>query len=228
SREIADAFVARLPQVEVTEGYGCTETAAIIATSPAGRARPGSVGIPAPGVDLRIIRSADGNIADPGEDAEICVRGPMLMSGYWRSPEETAVALRDGWLHTGDIGHVDSDGYLYVVDRIKDLIIRGGFNVYPRDVEDVLLGHPDVVAAAVVGRPDATYGEEVVAFVQLRPGSTTVAQALIEHAREHLSATKYPREVHLVDAIPLTSVGKTNRKDLRALLRASTVPSQDG
>ena len=100
------------------------------------------------------------------------MRGPDLMTGYWHASEETAHAMRGGWLHTGDVGRLDDDGYLYVVDRLKDLIIRGGINVYPRDVEDEMLTHPDVVAAAVVGKPDATYGEEVVAFVQLRPGAT--------------------------------------------------------
>ena len=116
------------------------------------------------------IERPDGSAAGPGEDGEICVRGAMVMTGYWHAEPETGQALRDGWLHTGDVGRLDADGYLYIVDRIKDLIIRGGYNVYPRDVEDALVTHPDVVAAAVVGRPDPTYGEEVVAFVQLRPG----------------------------------------------------------
>ncbi len=127
--------------------------------------------------------------------------------------------MRDGWLHTGDVGHLDADGYLSVVDRIKDLIIRNGFNVYPRDVEDVLLGHPDVTAAAVVGRPDPRVGEEVVAFVSLREGATADVDALLGYAREHLSAAKYPREVRVVDAVPLTSVLKTDRKALRAQLQ---------
>jgi long-chain acyl-CoA synthetase len=154
-------------------------------------------------------------------DGEICARGPMLMSGYWRSPEETERVLRGGWLHTGDIGHLDADGYLYVVDRIKDLIIRGGFNIFPRDIEDVLLGHRDVVACAVVGRPDPTYGEEVVAFVQLRPQAWATPMELVSYAKQHLAAHKYPREVHVVDAVPLTSVGKTDRKALRARLQAT-------
>ncbi|MDX6265640.1 MAG: long-chain acyl-CoA synthetase, partial [Frankiales bacterium] len=139
------------------------------------------------------------------------------MQGYWQSPEATAAAVRDGWLHTGDVGHLDEDGYLYVVDRIKDLIIRGGFNVYPRDVEDVLLSHPAVAAAAVVGKPDPKLGEEVVAFVQLSGAVTP--EELVAFSREHLGAYKYPREVRVVDAIPLTSVMKTDRKALRATLR---------
>ncbi len=218
SREVADAFTSRVPGVEISEGYGCTETAALISISPPGGVRPGSVGQAAPGIELRI-EPPDGTFAaGPGVDGEICVRGPMLMSGYWRSPQDTATAVRDGWLHTGDVGHVDDDGYLYVVDRIKDLIIRGGFNVYPSDVEDATLAHPDVVACAVVGRPDRTYGEEVVAFVQLRPGSTATADDLVAHGRAHVAANKYPREVVIVDAVPLTSVGKTDRKALRKTL----------
>jgi long-chain acyl-CoA synthetase len=215
--QIIEDFRKRLPQVEVAEGYGCTETAAIISTSPRGAARPGSVGKPAPGVEVRIERQ-DGTAAPAGEEGEICVRGAVLMSGYWNAEQETAEALRGGWMHTGDVGRLDADGYLYVVDRIKDLIIRGGYNVYPRDVEDVLMQHPDVVAAAVVGRPDEKYGEEVVAFVQLREDAMTRPADLIEFSRRHLSAVKYPREVRLVDAIPLTSVMKTDRKLLRAML----------
>jgi long-chain acyl-CoA synthetase len=142
------------------------------------------------------------------------------MTGYWRAPEATAQTLRDGWLHTGDVGHLDDDGYLYVVDRIKDLIIRNGFNVYPRDVEDVLLAHPEITGAAVVGRPDPRTGEEVVAFVTVAPGSALAPSGVVEHAKQHLSAAKYPREVRIVDRIPLTSVMKTDRKALRAQLRA--------
>jgi long-chain acyl-CoA synthetase len=214
--QVSDDLQRRLPHVEIGEGYGCTETAAIIATSPLGAVRRGSVGRPAPGVLIRI-ELPDGTEAAPGADGEICVRGPVVMTGYWNAPAETEQALRGGWLHTGDVGRLD-DGYLYIVDRIKDLIIRGGYNVYPRDVEDVLIGHPDVVAAAVVGRPDAKYGEEVVAFVQLRKGARASADDLVAFARQHLSAVKYPREVRVIDAIPLTSVLKTDRKRLRAQL----------
>jgi len=215
--QVTEDFRKRLPQVEIGEGYGCTETSAIISTSPRDQARVGSVGRPAPGVEVRI-EQPDGTAAAPGEEGEICVRGPVLMTGYWNAEQETAQVMRGGWLHTGDVGRLDADGYLYIVDRIKDLIIRGGYNVYPRDVEDVLMRHPDVVAAAVVGRPDEKYGEEVVAFVQLREGAMTGPADLIKFSRRHLSAVKYPREVRLVDGIPLTSVMKTDRKLLRAML----------
>jgi long-chain acyl-CoA synthetase len=140
------------------------------------------------------------------------------MAGYWNSPEETAATLRGGWLHTGDIGHVDSDGYLYVVDRKKDLIIRGGFNVFPRDVEDVLLAYPAVAMAGVIGRPDARLGEEVVAFVSLAPGAAATPEEITEFAKGRLAAHKYPREVRVLDSIPLTSVGKLDRKALRGRL----------
>ena len=213
-RDVAEEFCKRVPQVEITEGYGCTESAAIISTSPPGRIRSGSVGKPPPLIDVRIAKP-DGTDAGVGEDGEICVRGPVLMQGYWKSPEATEQAIRDGWLHTGDVGHFDEDGYLYVVDRIKDLIIRGGFNVYPRDVEEALIRHPAVAVCAVVGRPDEQHGEEVVAFVQLHAGATATEEELIAFGREHLSAIKYPREVRLVDQLPLTSIGKLDRKRLR-------------
>lgn len=138
------------------------------------------------------------------------------MLGYWNDLPATRAVVVDGWLRTGDVGHLDDDGYLYVVDRIKDLVIRGGFNVYPRDVEDVLLQHPAVAQAAVVGRPDELYGEEVVAFVALRAPAT--AQELLDFCAERLGRHKRPREVHVLDRVPLTSVGKTDRKLLRRQL----------
>jgi long-chain acyl-CoA synthetase len=218
SQDVAREFERRVPGVDVLEGYGCTESSGLISSPPAGEKRPGSVGKPVPGVEVRITRG-DGSTAEDGEDGEICIRGRNVMQGYWNSPDATAHAVRDGWLHTGDVGHLDPDGWLYVVDRIKDLIIRNGFNVYPRDVEDVLLAHPAVVAAAVVGRPDPKVGEEVVAFVQL--GAEAAPEDLVAFAKERLGAHKYPREVRVVDAIPLTSVMKTDRKALRAQLAAT-------
>jgi long-chain acyl-CoA synthetase len=200
----------RLPQAEVREGYGLTETSALVSTTPPGRVRLGSVGTPAPGVEVRI----DGD----AEIGEICVRSPFLMAGYWRAPEATAEALRDGWLYTGDLGRLDEDGYLYVVDRKKDLIIRGGFNVFPRDVEEALLEHPAVESAAVVGRPDDEHGEEVVAFVAL--SHEVDPDEIVAWARTRIGGYKYPREVHVVAALPLTPIGKVDRKALRALVLA--------
>ena len=139
--------------------------------------------------------------------------------GYWNAPEATAATIRDGWLYTGDIGYLDEDGYLYVVDRKKYLIIRGGFNVFPRDVEDVLLEHPAVAMAGVVGRPDTAKGEEVVAFVSLKPGVETTEGESIAFAKSKLSAYKYPREVHIIPAVPLTPVMKVDRKVLMSVAK---------
>jgi long-chain acyl-CoA synthetase len=213
--DVIAEFERRVPSAEIREGYGCTESSALISAQPREERKIGSVGKPVPGVTVRI-ELADGTDAGPGEDGEICVGGSTLMQGYWQSPEATEFALRDGWLHTGDVGHVDADGWLFIIDRIKDLIIRNGFNVYPRDVEDVLLAHPAVAAAAVVGKPDAKVGEEVIAFVQLTGEASP--EELIAFSKEHLGAYKYPREVRVVDAIPLTSVMKTDRKVLRSLV----------
>jgi long-chain acyl-CoA synthetase len=203
--------------VEVYEGYGCTEASAGVTANRPTAHRPGSVGRALADVEVQV-QDPEGRPVPTGEDGEIVVRGPGVMKGYWRSPEQTAQTLAGGWLHTGDVGHLDPDGYLYVVDRIKDLIIRGGFNVYPRDVEDVLLAHPDVVQAAVVGRPDPDSGEEVVAAVALRPGAELTGPELVVWSQQHLSKYKYPREVRVLPAVPLTSVGKTDRKAVRQLL----------
>ena len=146
------------------------------------------------------------------------------MQGYWRSPETTKEALRGGRLFTGDVGYADEDGYLFIVDRKKDLIIRGGFNVYPRDVEDALVAHPAIAVAAVVGRPDPRHGEEVIAFVSLHPGATVSSEELIAWSREHIGGYKYPREINVLEAIPLTPVGKIDRKVLRAQARGAAVP----
>jgi long-chain acyl-CoA synthetase len=220
--EVRERFEALVPSAQIYEGYGCTESGSLISSNPLGRRRAGSVGLPVPGCEVSIQDEACRALL-PGADGEICVRSPGVTGGYWRAPDATAVALAGGWLHTGDIGHLDEDGYLYVVDRKKDLIIRGGFNVYPRDVEDVLLAHPAVAMAAVIGRPDPRLGEEVVAFVSLCPGAAATPEELVAHAKAHLAATKYPREVHVVDAIPLTSVGKLDRKRLRNQIRSSQV-----
>ena len=210
--EVRREFEARVPSAMIYEGYGCTEAATFISANPWGARRAGSVGRPVPGVEL-IIQDAAGQVLPAGQDGEICVRSPGVMTGYWRGDD--ASALAGGWLHTGDIGHVDGDGYLYVVDRMKDLILRGGFNVFPRDIEDVLLSHPAVAQAGVVGRPDPRLGEEVVAFVSLRPDAEATAAELTGHARQHLAANKYPREIRIVPMVPLTSVGKLDRKKLR-------------
>src|SRR5215469_5667904 len=216
--ETREQWERRVPGSEILEGYGCTESGAVISVNPPGGSRPGSCGRPIPGYQVSIRDNDDADVP-VGTDGEICVRSDGVMAGYWNSPVETSATLLGGWLHTGDIGRLDTDGYLYVVDRKKDLIIRGGFNVFPRDVEDVLLQHPAVAMAGVVGRPDERLGEEIVAFVSLRPGGEATPAEITEFARERLAAHKYPRDVTILDAVPLTSVGKLDRKSLRNRVR---------
>ncbi|MFC7592350.1 class I adenylate-forming enzyme family protein [Nonomuraea antimicrobica] len=218
-RAALEEFERRLPGVRILEGYGLTETSAVTTFNPPGRRRAGSVGLPLAGYTITI-RDRAGEAVETGDVGEICVAGESLMLGYWgeHEPDPEGTALVGDELRTGDLGCVDDDGYLYVVDRKKDLIIRGGFNVFPRDVEDALDRHPDVVMSGVVGRPDPRVGEEVVAFVQLRPGATVTAEELIGWARERVGRVKYPREVRFVDSVPVTSVLKLDRKALRSRL----------
>jgi long-chain acyl-CoA synthetase len=202
--EAIDEFVRRVPGAEIREGYGLTETSALVSTNPPGRIRYGTVGVPVPGTEVRI------------DEGEICVRSELVMQGYWNAPELTAETVRDGWLYTGDMGRLDEDGYLTILDRKKDLIIRGGFNVFPRDVEEALVEHPAVATACVVGRPDEMHGEEVVAFVTLT--DQAVPEELVAFGRERLGGYKYPREIHVLETLPLTPVGKVDRKALREQL----------
>ena len=225
--DVAERFVQRVPSVSIRQGYGLTETAALISTNPVGREKQGSVGLPVPGTEVRVL-DEEGREVPPGEVGEICARSPGVMQGYWRSPEATEQALRGGWLHTGDLGYLDEEGYLFIVDRKKDLIIRGGFNVYPRDVEDALLEHPAIEAAGVVGRPDERHGEEVVAFVSLRDGAAVAPEELVAWARERIGGYKYPRQVEIVEAMPLTSVGKVDRKVLRQRAQRPSAVSGSG
>jgi long-chain acyl-CoA synthetase len=199
------------------EGYGLTESSAAATACSPGANRPGSVGRALPHARIAVV-DPDGKPVPAGEVGEVCIGGDGVMLGYWHEEGMTAEVLRDGWLHTGDLGRLDEDGFLFIVDRKKDLIIRSGFNVYPRDVEDVLMSHPDVLSAAVVGRPDPEKGEEVVAVVALRPGAAASRQDLLEHAAARLAKYKYPREVRVVDAVPVTSVGKIDRRAVRRLV----------
>ncbi|MFI7634880.1 AMP-binding protein [Nonomuraea sp. NPDC049400] len=219
ARDVLEEFERRMPGVQILEGYGLTETSAVTTFNPPGRRRTGSVGLPLPGYTITI-RDGDGEAMEIGDVGEVCVSGDSLMQGYWgeQEPDPEGTALVGDELRTGDIGCLDDDGYLYIVDRKKDLIIRGGFNVFPRDVEDALNRHPDVVISGVVGRPDPRVGEEVVAFVQLRQGASATAEELVEWARERVGRVKYPREVRFVDSVPVTSVLKLDRKALRARL----------
>lgn len=211
------AAVDRRFGVDVLEGYGLSETSPVATFNLPGRPkRPGSIGLPIPGVELRLVDQAGRVVAGPGAPGEIWVRGPNVMKGYHADPVATADAIRDGWFRTGDIATRDADGYYRVVDRKKDMILRGGFNVYPREVEDVLHAHPAVREAAVVGVPDDRDGEQVVAFVVLDPAASTTVAELRRLCREHLAAYKYPRRIEIVDSLPHGPTGKVLKRELRA------------
>jgi long-chain acyl-CoA synthetase len=206
------------------EGYGLTETTGAATFNGLDRMRkPGRVGAALDGCEVRVVDD-HGRALQAGEVGEVVVRGPVVMKGYWRRPEATAEALPDGLLHTGDLGELDEDGDLRIVDRKKDLIIRGGYNVYPREVEEVLFEHPDVVEVAVVGVPDSHYGEEVGAAVALRAGSTLSMPELRAWAKQRLSAYKVPRRVMVVPELPKGPTGKVLRRSIdREQLGAATV-----
>ena len=199
----------------IREGYGLSEgTTALTGHATDMPIRPGSVGKPISGVEVQVVDAND-NPLPTGEIGEIVARGPNVMQGYYNMPEETAAALRNGWLYTGDMGRFDEDGYLYIVERKKDLIIRGGLNVYPRDVEEVLTTYPSVIEAAVIGVPSERMGEEVKAFVVTR--TPVDAEALMAYCRERLANYKTPSEVEFVHALPRNDIGKIDKKALRKL-----------
>jgi long-chain acyl-CoA synthetase len=203
----------------VFEGYGLTEAGPVLSFNPASREiRAGSVGIAAAQTEIQIVDVQSGEQVLPaGQCGEIRARGPQIMRGYRHRPQETAEALREGWLYTGDIGEIDSDGYLYIRDRKKDMAIVGGYNVYPREVEEVLFTHPDVADAAVTGVPDDYRGEALLAYVVLRAGAQTSADELLEHCRERLARYKIPATLQFTAALPKTKVNKTDKKLLRQL-----------
>jgi long-chain acyl-CoA synthetase len=207
----------------VFEGYGQTEAGPVLTYVPAkGRAKPGSVGIPLARTEVEIVDVETGTkVLGVGERGEIRARGPQIMQGYRNLPKETAEALRDGWLYTGDIGEFDADGYLFIRDRKKDMAIVGGYNVYPREIDDVLFLHPDVADAAAIGIPDAYRGEIIRAYVVLRPGSAAAADDLLAHCRANLAKYKVPATLEILPALPKTTVNKTDKKALRDKARAT-------
>jgi len=200
----------------IIEAYGLTEAMAAPVFSPArGMKKNGSVGLPGTDVELRIVDAEEGNEALPaGEVGEILIRSPQIMTGYWNNPEETALVLRDGWIHTGDLGYLDEDGYLFVVDRKKDVIKASGFQIWPREVEEVIATHPSVLEVGVAGVPDDYQGEAVKAWVVLRPGCSPDAAALQAHCRRELAAYKVPKHIEFCDALPKSTVGKVLRRVL--------------
>ncbi|MDQ7794865.1 MAG: long-chain-fatty-acid--CoA ligase [bacterium] len=201
----------------ILEGYGLSEAAPVVTGHREGRPqKPGSIGVPLPGVEVRIVDD-QGCDLPAGEVGELLVRGPNVMLGYYRMPIETAETLRGGWLYTGDMARMDPDGYLYIVERKKDLIIRGGFNVFPRDVEEVIQSHPAVAEAAVIGIPDPVLGEELKAYVVLTCDQGATADDIHEHCRSRLARFKCPREVVFITSLPKNAIGKVLRKELRRM-----------
>jgi long-chain acyl-CoA synthetase len=214
-KEVLTAFKDRFG-VTIWEGYGLTETApALTSTAVGGVPKPGSIGRSLPGVEIRLV-DEDGSDVEEGDPGEVIVRGPNVFRGYWSQPEESARVLRDGWFHTGDVAVADDEGDLYIVDRRRDLILVSGFNVYPREVEDVLRRHPNVGDCAVVGEPDPRTGENVRAVVVADPpGSTVTPEGLLEFCRRSLAPYKVPSTIDIVAEIPRNAAGKVLRRVLR-------------
>ncbi|MGW2521564.1 class I adenylate-forming enzyme family protein [Streptomyces sp. NPDC001617] len=225
SAELLIRFEARYG-FPLVEGYGLSEGTCGSTINPvAGPRRAGTVGLPFPGQEIRIV-DTDGSEVAPGSDGEVVVRGANVMRGYLGRPDETAEVIVDGWLHTGDVGHLDADGYLTLVGRSKDMIIRGGENIYPKEIEDVLTGDPSVLEAAVIGVPDEKWGEVVVAYVQPRQGSTVDPAALKALCARSLTGYKRPAAFFVVEAIPKNAVGKIDKTSLRAGHAALSTPAR--
>ena len=215
--EVIRAFEEKFSPVVVLEGYGLSESASTTTFNRSAEERKVlSIGRPIWGVEVQVV-DEDDKALPPGETnvGEIVIRGHNIMKGYYNNPEATAEAMRGGWFHTGDLAYADDDGFYFIVDRKKDLVIRGGYNVYPREIEEVLYAHPAVAEAAVIGKPDDKLGEEVVAFIAVQPGADVTAEELIAYCKERLAAYKYPREIRFVDELPKGPTGKILKKELR-------------
>jgi long-chain acyl-CoA synthetase len=201
--------------VQILEGYGLSETSPVATFNHLDRApRAGSIGTPIWGVHVKLIDPDWNTIDDADEIGEIAIRGHAVMKGYFNRPEETAAVMREGWFRTGDLARRDDDGYYYIVDRAKDMIIRGGYNVYPREIEEVLMTHPDVSLAAVVGVPHESHGEEVKAFVIVNGGATVTEDELVAWSRDQMASYKYPRQVEFRETLPMTATGKILKREL--------------
>lgn len=214
--EVLERF-EKLTGGRITEGFGLTESSPVTHANPLfGLRKPGSIGIPLPDTDARIVDLEEGTRDMPiGEDGELILAGPQIMGGYWKREDETALTLRNGWLYTGDIARMDDDGYFYIVGRKKDMIIAGGYNIYPREIDEILYEHPKVLEAAAVGVPDARRGETVKAFVVVQPGETLTEDEIIAFCRDRLAPYKVPRMVEFRDELPKSTVGKVLRRVLR-------------
>lgn len=201
--------------VTILEGYGLSETSPVASFSPWGEeVRVGSIGKPIPGVEMKLLQPDSWDEVPEGEVGEIAIKGHNIMKGYYKRPEATEQAIQDGWFRSGDLGRRDEDGWYYIVDRSKDMIIRGGYNVYPREIEEVLLTHPDVSLAAVIGVPHESHGEEIKAFVILNDGATVTSDELVAWGKEQMASYKYPRMVEIVPSLPMTATGKILKREL--------------
>ena len=213
--EVLEKF-ERLTGSRIVEGFGLTETSPVTHANPMGRRKVGSIGVPFVETDSKIVDLETGTRdLPPGQDGELVIKGPQVMRGYWNKPEETALALRDGWLYTGDIARMDEEGYFFIVGRKKDMIIVSGYNVYPDEVDGVLMSHPSVIEAATIGVPDAQRGESVKSFVVLRPGMTATAEEIAAYCRDSLAAYKVPRAIEFRAELPKSPVLKILRRELR-------------
>ena len=206
-------------QTQILEGYGLSETSpAVCFTHRSSKWKLNSIGTPVWGVEVKVVDPQDKEVPI-GELGELVCRGHNVMRGYYKRPEATAEAMRSGWFHTGDLARMDEEGYFFLVDRLKDMVNRGGFNVYPREVEEVLMQHPAVSLAAVIGVPDEQYGEEVKAFVVLKPGASAAPEEIVAWSKEQMAAFKYPRQVEICASLPMTATGKILKQELRGANR---------
>jgi long-chain acyl-CoA synthetase len=215
--EVAKNF-EQLTGARLVEGYGLSEASPVVTANPVfGENRIGTIGVPMPDTDVKLFDVETGDKEVPiGTPGELCVKGPQVMKGYWNKPEETAKTMRDGWLHTGDVATMDEDGYFRIVDRLKEMIISGGYNIYPREIEEVLYQHPAVLEAAAIGIPDEYRGESAKAFVVFKPGQTATAEDLIAYCKQNLAPYKVPRSIEFREALPKTLIGKILRRELVA------------
>jgi long-chain acyl-CoA synthetase len=216
--EVINQFEEKTGSI-IVEGYGLTETSPVTHINPyaSGGRKVGSIGVPIPDTECRIVDSLEGkDEVAPGEPGELLVRGPQVMSKYWNRPDETAAALSpEGWLCTGDIATMDEDGYFFIVDRKKDMVLSGGYNVYPREIEEILFEHPDILEATAIGVPNPKYGEAVKAFVVLRPEAKATKEDIIDFCRQRLVKYKVPSDIEFRDELLKSNIGKVLKKELR-------------
>ena len=205
-------------KVKILEGYGMSEGSPVVTFNPLhGERKPGSVGLPLWGVQVKIV-DEEGTEVPVGTKGELVYKGHNVMNGYYNKPDANAETIRDGWLHSGDIGKMDEDGYFYIVDRTKEMIIRGGLNVYPREIEEVMMEHEAISLVAVVGVPDDRFGEEILACVVLKEGQQADPDGLMQWTRDRIAAYKYPRQVRVMDSLPTSATGKILKKEIKKIL----------